>query len=727
MAQPGPVLVKSSIASAGTSKRPCAWNWFRLQLLMLVTTLWVIACAPEEKTDLITRPPPDSNNNPFETLTQTASATQGTTSASGTGIDASTGDSDETADTEESSETAEGDTTAADESTTGDEMDTAETEADTSDPITCADHVCTGHGGCEMVGGSPTCVCDYGYTLDESNMACIVDESCVRFRFLESNQDIKGRCRQYTGGPPAVGLFFGVDFCAGTAVLPEKVAQWREEKGVDFVVLENGNNVLENPESSHRLVPTPVESFVTVVLDVSKSVIGDEDDGTPPSIDLSALVGTMRTFIANLEPSQGDPAVAVAVYVFGRGVAEYVEFTYDFELLDRKLAQIEKDHSFLPDTIGIKGSDLYKAVETGIDRTQRIRDHRAAVSRDGVLTTGTIITITDGNDQSGAGDLDLLKTLNDTVNQVISIGISNAVDDEVLQLIGPDGSFLAPTADDWLLAFNEITQRVAEYPRRAYFLAYCSSRTVGEQPVAISLGGREGMSFDVIQAQCDYDADEFSTDNTVECSDILFDTECDTQECGGLTGCGGCAAGECCNGSQCNAPDTQVECLGQNELCAADDKVCEEIDPVTRTTACVDRKEVGDECSSVCDPGVSYCSIEGVCEPVSPEGSVNECLEGVMCATLNCNKKNPDSSTDPRQCIPQPKLYDYCGAGSSAICEVGAYCGGNDCEPRKLDGSRCTTHNQCRSGICRQSSAGSFCGASDICYYAWDEIVPSAG
>ena len=72
-------------------------------------------------------------------------------------------------------------------------------------------------------------------------------------------------------------------------------------------------------------------------------MIGDEDDGTPPSIDLSALVGTMRTFIANLEPSPGDPAVAVAVYVFGRGVAEYVEFTYDFGLLDRKLAQIEKD------------------------------------------------------------------------------------------------------------------------------------------------------------------------------------------------------------------------------------------------------------------------------------------------------------------------------------------------------------------------------------------------
>ena len=226
---------------------------------------------------------------------------------------------------------------------------------------------------------------------------------------------------------------------------PEKMDKLAMESNVRFAVLENESDILENAESYHAVIPKPVESYISIVLDVSKSVIGDESDGTPPSVDLSALIGSLRTLVASMKPDAGEPRVAVAIYVFGRDVAPYVPFTEDFADLDQKLAAIEKDHSFLPDSIGIYGSDLYKAVSIGLNATQRIRDLRAAVSWDGILSTGTVVAITDGNDQSGGQLTDLTKQINNSLNQVISTGISDDVDDDILNAIGQDGSYLAPT------------------------------------------------------------------------------------------------------------------------------------------------------------------------------------------------------------------------------------------------------------------------------------------
>jgi hypothetical protein len=86
-----------------------------------------------------------------------------------------------------------------------------------------------------------------------------------------------------------------------------------------------------------------------------------------------------------------------------------------------------------------------------------------------VVTTGTVVAITDGDDTSGA----TLSSDHPEINR-ISIGISSDVNDDKLTGVGPDGSFLAPSAADWTEAFSRVARRVAEYHERAYLLGYCS-------------------------------------------------------------------------------------------------------------------------------------------------------------------------------------------------------------------------------------------------------------
>ena len=678
-------------------------KWFGA--LCLLSSIGIIISCKGTEADFVDPPKGTGNDG---TLTSTIGET-------------TSGKTDESTPTSTSSSTTTGDPTDNTATNTSDE---SSTDSSTT-PQTCDDIVCSGHGGCDMVGGVPQCVCDEGYVIDEAGTECIVDESCIKLRFLEDH------CRQYVQGPPAVVLFFGIDFCAGTAVTPEKLAKLKSEQEIDFAILENDKNILDNAESFAQLIPTRVESYLTIVLDVSKSVIGDEEDGTPPSVDLSALVGEMRNLVSSLKPTAGEAPVAVSIIVFARGVAEYVAFTDDFALIDEKLAAIEVDHSFLPDSVAINGSDLYSAVLDGLHSTQRIRDLRAAISLDGMLTTGTVVVITDGNDQSGAAISKVSGELNSTLNQVISIGISEDIEDEVLTTLGPDGSFLAPTPTDWSLAFDEIAQRVEEYPDRAYLLGYCSAKTTGNQNVTVSMETpRPDVALKVTGASCRYSADDFSTDpaEAAKCKPSLFDAECDGRSCGGLTACGACGNSQCCAGGSCVAPSTKSNCDEQNELCHPTGQICIAEDPVasTKRLTCGDMLLAGDVCYSDCEPGVTYCQKPedkdadkdpGICVAVKALGSL--CEFGDECETLNCTQKNPDSDTDPKRCLPPAELHDHCGSGTDADCEFGGYCLGSACEPRKRGGVTCSKGSECRSGTCDTDER--VCWGVSQCYWPWNE------
>jgi hypothetical protein len=656
--------------------------WFpisrSLALVTLAASLCAVGCSSDE-----TNPP---------VLDMSGGGTTGGMGSGTTGDGSSTSTpSDDTSTAGVDDSGTSGDSGGSDSGTTGER------------PLNCDDLQCTGHGTCEIgKNGDAYCACDEGYVLDERGTECVVDETCIRLRPLEEH------CRQLNDGPPAVSVFFAVDFCSGTAVLPDKFA----ELGLSFVVNENGIDITTNPESDYTIVPTTVESYVTLAIDVSDSVT--------QSGDLPALVAELRGLVQALEPAPGGPDVYVSIYVFGRFVAEYVPFTRDFAALDDALATIETDPDSVVSLVSGNGTALYHAVARGIDRTQRIRDMRDAVSWGGVLSTGTVVVITDGQDSVNA-TLDAAQ-LQQTLNQVITIGISDDVDHADLDTIGRDGSFLAPTAAEWPLAFDEVAQRVEEYPERAYLLAYCSSATTGNPDVEVVVDAKTKLTV-AASAACTFDADSFSSDPGATCSQELFSNECLTAECGGLTACGACPDTQCCNGFQCMGPavadDVGLECSGFHQLCSATGEICVE-DPGVDT--CEPPDTVGGDCDPGCTPGESWCS-GGTCLAAQPFGTT--CDQAVHCQSLNCQQTNPENPNQLRTCQLPALAHDRCEGAGRVVCEEGSFCQGNRCTPQRIDFESCSNPLQCRSGLCTAPVDSNICLASGACFWSWNEKVPS--
>lgn len=573
--------------------------------------------------------------------------------------------------------------------------------------LNCGDLQCSDNGSCEIDGfGNAYCLCDTGYVLDESGQTCVVDETCIRVSFLEDG------CRQKVSAEPAVALFFALDFCAGTAVTPEK----RAELGLSFEVSENGVSIDDNVEADATILDTSVESYVTVVVDVSNSLTESED--------LPALVTELRTLVSSLEAKPGDPEVYISVFVFGFRVAEYVPFTRDLQAVDTALEALANDPAPVVELAsGGQSTALFNATAEGIRETTRIRELRDAVTWGGVLTTGTVVVVTDGIDTSNA-DLDTSQ-IADTTNQVISIGVSGEINDQQLSAIGRDGSFLAPEPADWTTAFAAVAQRVAEYPLRSYLLAYCSSASEGAPDVEVSVAGPNLTS--VTAAECTFNAELFSSQGFA-CNTEFFTSECNALECGGLTGCGSCPDSQCCNGTECLGPtsaaapvscEDQIHaCEAANQTCLGDPGVC--VLPLGNGQACLPGQ---------CALGTDYCGNNPeadppqVCVDALPEGS--PCEEPEQCASLNCYYPNPDNPFEGRRCLSEAHLGDHC-ANDDAICESGGYCQGSTCQPQRLELATCNSGGQCRQGLCQDFDVGgNFCLGPDLCYWAWDEKVPN--
>lgn len=574
----------------------------------------------------------------------------------------------------------------------------------------CGDLQCSDNGSCEIDPlGNAFCLCDDGYVLDAAEVTCIVDESCIQVSFLEDG------CRQKVNAEPAVALFFALDFCAGTAVTPEK----REELGLSFVVRENGIDIAENVESDATILDTDVESYVTLMVDVSNSVTESED--------LPALVTELRALVSSLEAEPGEPDVYVSVFVFGFRPAEYVPFTRDLGAVDAALEALANDPAPAVDLAsGGQSTALFNATEEGILATQRIRDLRDAVTWGGVLTTGTVVVVTDGIDTSN-GDLNT-SLIDETTNQVISIGISDAIDDDQLRAIGRDGSFLAPTPADWTTAFESIAERVDDYPERSYLLAYCSSASEGDPDVEVAVTGPAVLN--VTSAQCGFNAELFSSQGFT-CNTEFFTGECNAQQCGGLTGCGACADTQCCNGSQCSDPvaaEFPVSCEDNIHTCEAENLAC-------LGANCVSPVGDGQDCSMTpCAAGIDYCGLNPAWNPKDPDSPEYVCMDTLpvgtpcevpeQCETLNCFYPNPDNPFEGRRCLPEAQLGDHCG-DEDAICESGGHCQSSTCEPKFLELASCNADQQCRQGVCMNFDVGgNFCAGPDVCYWSWDEKVP---
>jgi hypothetical protein len=522
---------------------------------------------------------------------------------------------------------------------------------------------------------------------------------------------------QLVNSVPAVALFFAVEYCSGTAVLPEELGDLSKA----FRILENGKDLSD--ESVATVVPRDVESYVTLAIDVSKSVSGSADDPLRRKR-LAALVGELRNFVAALKAPSGAPPVSVSVLVFGRFVSEYVPYTSDLAEVDAALQMLETAPEAVVSTVSAQGTALFDATTKGIQSVERIQRLRSLVTAGGVLTTGTLVVVTDGADTVGA-TLDSSR-LDKTLVNLVSVGISNDIDDKNLGAIGRNGSFLAPAQEDWAKAFTEIAQRVQEYPKRAYLLAYCTSLSNGDPEVSVSLQGEKPQSL----ASCKFDADLFSRDPQVAsaCDLDFFKHYCDSAECGTFLACGACDDAGCCSAGRCAAPQMNVDCQADDALCAPAELSC--VKQQDNSYTCDSLPGPSEVCSaaSTCAPG-SYCKTEPEmdgkrrCTPVTLKNG-DSCgkrgnVDAARCPERNCSLES--ANVDNYICRPAARAGDACsGDKASATCEPGTSCRSSVCAERTVFGA-CSNNSDCASGSC--NSLTRFCNQGEACYVNWASVI----
>jgi hypothetical protein len=594
----------------------------------------------------------------------------------------------------------------------------------------CGDVVCKGEGT-QCVDN--VCSCKEGYleTLAGEEVECEVDKNCIKMRSLE------GFCRVERLGAHAVGAFFAVDYCAGTAVLPQDLG----DLNAAFQVLEDDAPL--QSESAIRFIPRDVESFVMIALDVSSSLLIDNPET------LRQVTGELESFVDTLG---SDPGITVGLLGFAVSTRLIVPFTRDLSKVTTALQAIADDAaSYLtpifqepdqpPGEVNFDGTVLVEGTERGVFELERMRGFRRVVTHDGVLTSGTLVVVTDGIDSNSA---DVPNSVKSTLVNVITVGIGNGIDGNKLAELGRDGVFLAPTSESMGEAFDAVAKRVSEHPDRSYLLGYCSAATTGKHEVTIVAADTEKRT--TTTAGCEFNADVFGN---APCNPDTFVSYCETSnaQCGGgIYACGACRDDQCCvpGADVCAGPAPTEECNNQDELCQPGEEFCKKVENtspaeytcepfVPRDGACISDHE--------CEPGVAYCYTDPVNSSVKTCKAVNDsdpspaglpagadCLDygastppprGALCASRNCARPNTSQRFTCQQ--EGARMFEPCtGSLGNATCEVGTYCD-TTCKLRGPSGLfECSKHEACASGNC-DTQFSKLCYGSDQCHYAWTD------
>jgi hypothetical protein len=553
----------------------------------------------------------------------------------------------------------------------------------------CDELDCGLHGDCVAAAGAARCECDEGYIpKSESNagVTCVEDTSCVKARILSC---------LWSGGS-SITTHFSLSYCSGNPYVGLNID--------DLLVDEKGNEDFEPllpSESSATIMPHEFTEHVYVVLDISNSI--------KQSDVLDDIADGVRTLLDALVAQGGHYRFAVYLFDGKPYLYEFIPDTDDLaaarEALDNLAAQDGRDPS---------SSNVYGAVIEGIHTIDRARTLREQVSTYGLLTTGTLIVVSDGDDRSSTRTFaETEAAVSGTRSSVITVGLGDVADFPKLTSIGRDGSFSAGQPDQIAMAFGQIAERMNLTAQSLYFLGYCSPRRRGTFDVRI---GVKGLEFE--RPSCTFLADGFV--GACDKSDFIRAEACADIECGGLA-CGECPSGECCHYGECVAPGTLVEddTCGLEWMCASE-QTCS-ADKCKPTVA----GGLGCGGEDLCNLQETYCGVPDpppdpapppACLAAGEDGST--CKLGVHCKSLHCGVHPDRPSAASLVCLPPAKMYSPCGPQIS--CERGAYCDGTSCLPQKTGGG-CVAHKECMSGNCVMLGSGAkACAGSAVCMFSHD-------
>jgi len=583
---------------------------------------------------------------------------------------------------------------------------------------------CSVHGACVDGPEGLSCVCDEGYLPDPDEPgACVVDTQCVRFRDLSD-----GSCRISPEVGTAAGLYFALDYCAGSPVLPGDLAELgqvpTDELADLFRITENGFDIAEDVGAFQTLADPEIESVLTILVDASLPWSRTEEYG-------HVIQSLIDRFISPLDAGAGDPPLYISTFVFDGGVIRHWyrhrysgDDTFLRSLLERpRSSEIEA----LTDS---EGSSLYAGLRRAIQDTDGFRAFRESTTHGGVVTTGTVLVVTHTADHTG----DDISIIPDTSSAVLAVGIGSDITREKLRAIGPNGAVLALEQEDWDEAFSDFSARTSGYAESAYMLGWCSSALSGSTNVEVDLVGQEFLSSD--SSSCDFDADLFSSVAIeASCNQASITSECEYRQCGGITACGGCSTGECCDAQACEPPGILEPCEGDNRLCAQAGQICVDttvFDEESSETATNDTEHNPEyvcyapaafpqtDCRLGC-PYSYYCidndygDYQDLCVSALPRGM--PCDFAQECISLNCGPVHLSDASAVRTCRLRAVTGELC-SDEFVRCEAGSTCTDGVCTANFMDYHPCDSGAQCSSGSCiaHPTGNGRICWPSGVCF-----------
>jgi hypothetical protein len=517
------------------------------------------------------------------------------------------------------------------------------------------------------------CDCDFGYTNSVEDGTCVLDESCFQVRTRE--------CRTSVDEGSGVGMLFSLIYCNGEP---------KTDLDVDDVILEEIQlkdwEELLPAESAATIVDLDKIHHIYLVVDISASV---KAAGLLPDLQ-TALTG----FIDDVD-AQGHP-VRIALYAFDGAYSLYpvIPDTDD-------LAQASANMPTLDDLVAGDplSTNLYGAVINGIIGNDRAQHKRKTASRRGLVTTGTVIVISDGDDEAGRKTLAEVETeLDLSTNNIITVGLGAEENFPTLTSLGRDGALHADTPAQIATVFDTLAQRMDDFANSTFFLGYCSPKRGGTAQVRARFKDVEDMPGVEQEAVCEIDATFFDAgcgpDTFVEA------TACANRECGGVIGCGTCGAGQGCVG------DTCVALLSAGAPPLVEDEACNDQAPCSEdpdNLACLNNickvpAAIGEACTPGCDVPNAYCYNDGMDSTCQPTGGLGAfCDDPEQCLSQHC--AGGGGGTVGSVCAERPPYREDC---PSNTCEDGSYCPGQNskCERLLYDWEECTSSKECRSGEC---------------------------
>ncbi|MEE2788013.1 MAG: VWA domain-containing protein, partial [Myxococcota bacterium] len=294
--------------------------------------------------------------------------------------------------------------------------------------------------------------------------------------------------------PGAIAAAFEVSTCMN-APAPNLVE-------ADFALFENGEPI-DAVEASRTILDRKAAAFVTIVLDNSPSVAAAN------AVDAVADAALAYVTTALTDTEQ----VYVSVASFSRRFTVLAPYSNDLEALRAAIEAYRADGS------GSNTTNLYGSYIEALTASTTAQAELRTRDRDGLVTFGEVLFLTDGNDNAGVNDLaDAQAALSNTTDEVLVVGLGNVDAIAVNALSTTDGALAV--ADDVSAIFSARVTRILHRQQSIYVLGYCSPKLRGMHDVTVAIDGAPGVEL------LNFNADGWLDYDGPECSRAAFTDGC---------------------------------------------------------------------------------------------------------------------------------------------------------------------------------------------------------